>query len=115
MLRQSHLQLSQRNMFRPAAFLNLSLSLSQKFILFSLRSIVIYYVVNVVIKRRNDMPIVRVEMWPGRTRAQKAELAKAITDAIVKIAKTTPEATTIVFEDVAKENWAIGGKLAADS
>lgn len=58
------------------------------------------------------MPIVRVEMWPGRTKEQKAELAKAITDAIVKIVKAPPEATTIVFEDVAKENWAIGGKLA---
>jgi 4-oxalocrotonate tautomerase len=54
-------------------------------------------------------------MWPGRTRAQKAELAEAITEAMVKIAKTTPEATTIVFEDVAKENWAIGGKLASDA
>ena len=61
------------------------------------------------------MPIVRVEMWPGRTRAQKAELAKAITEAMVKIAKTTPEATTVVFKDIAKENWAIGGKLASDS
>ena len=61
------------------------------------------------------MPIVRVEMWPGRTRAQKAELARAITEAMVKIAKTTPEATTVVFKDIAKENWAIGGKLASDS
>jgi 4-oxalocrotonate tautomerase len=61
------------------------------------------------------MPIVRVEMWPGRTGAQKAELAKVITDVMVKIAKTTPEATTVVFEDIAKENWAIGGKLASDS
>ena len=68
-----------------------------------------------VIKRRCRMPIVRVEMWPGRSKAQKAELAKAITEAMVKIAKTPPEATTIIFDDVAKENWAIGGKLASDS
>ena len=60
------------------------------------------------------MPIVRVEMWPGRTHQQKAELAKAITDAIVDIGKTTPEATIVVFEDVPKENWAQGGKLASD-
>ncbi len=60
------------------------------------------------------MPIVRVEMWPGRTHEQKAELAKAITDAVVRIAKTTPEATTVVFTDVPKENWAQGGKLASD-
>ncbi len=61
------------------------------------------------------MPIIRVEMWPGRTRVQKAELAKAITEAMVKIAKTAPDATTVIFEDIAKENWAIGGKLASDS
>ncbi|MEE8443657.1 MAG: tautomerase family protein, partial [Dehalococcoidia bacterium] len=60
------------------------------------------------------MPIIRVEMWPGRTHAQKAELARAITDAVVTIAHTTPEATTVVFQDVAKEDWAQGGKLASD-
>lgn len=61
------------------------------------------------------MPIVRVEMWSGRTHAQKAELAQAITDAMVKIAKTTPEATTVVFTDISKDNWAEGGRLASDA
>ncbi len=61
------------------------------------------------------MPIIRVELWPGRTHSQKAELARAITDAVVTIAHTTPEATIVLFEDVAKENWAQGGKLASDS
>lgn len=60
------------------------------------------------------MPIVRVEMWPGRTHEQKAELAKAITEAVVNIGKTSPEATIVVFEDVPKENWSQGGKLASD-
>jgi 4-oxalocrotonate tautomerase len=61
------------------------------------------------------MPIVRVQMWPGRTHAQKAELARVITEAMVTIAHTTPEATAIVFEDVSKDNWAIGGVLASDA
>ncbi|MDO8751107.1 MAG: 2-hydroxymuconate tautomerase [Dehalococcoidia bacterium] len=60
------------------------------------------------------MPIIRVEMWPGRTHEQKAALAKAITDAVVTIARTTPEATIVVFEEVAKENWAQAGKLSSD-
>lgn len=60
------------------------------------------------------MPIVRVEMWPGRTHAQKQELARAITEAICNIAHTTPENTIIIFEDVPKENWAQGGRLASD-
>lgn len=61
------------------------------------------------------MPIVRIDMWPGRTHQQKADLAKVITDAMVEIAKTTPEATTIVFQDIPKENWAESGVLTSDS
>ncbi|MFH1141145.1 MAG: 2-hydroxymuconate tautomerase [Chloroflexota bacterium] len=60
------------------------------------------------------MPIIRVEMWTGRTHEQKAALAKAITDAVVTIARTTPEATIVVFEEVSKENWAMAGKLSSD-
>lgn len=61
------------------------------------------------------MPIVRIEMWPGRTQAQKAELARRITEAVVTVAGTTPEATIVIFEDVPKENWAVAGVLASAS
>ena len=60
------------------------------------------------------MPIVRVEMWTGRTLAQKKELARVITDAMVNIAHTTADATIIVFEDIPRENWAQSGKLALE-
>jgi 4-oxalocrotonate tautomerase len=61
------------------------------------------------------MPVVHVEMWPGRTYAQKQELAKAITQAMVDIVKTTPEATIVIFSDVPKENWAQAGELASET
>ena len=61
------------------------------------------------------MPIVRIGMWTGRTLAQKQDLARVITEAVVTIAQTTPEATIIIFEDIAKENWAQGGKLASET
>lgn len=61
------------------------------------------------------MPIVRVEMWPGRTRQQKADLAKAITDAVHDIAGAPPEATIVVFADVSKDDWAEAGKLASEA
>lgn len=61
------------------------------------------------------MPIVRIEMWQGRTQAQKRELARAITEAVCNIAQTTPEATIVVFQDVAKEDWAQAGKLASEN
>ena len=60
------------------------------------------------------MPIVRVSMLPGRTREQKAELAKAITDAVVNIAKAPANGTTVVFEDVSPESWAEAGVLLSD-
>jgi 4-oxalocrotonate tautomerase len=60
------------------------------------------------------MPIVRVEMWTGRTVAQKKELARVITEAMVNIAHTTPEATIVIFEDIPRENWAQSGKLASE-
>ena len=61
------------------------------------------------------MPIVRVEMWAGRTVAQKRELARVITDAMVNIAHTTPEATIVIFEDIAREDWAQSGTLSSDT
>jgi 4-oxalocrotonate tautomerase len=61
------------------------------------------------------MPIVKVEMWPGRTHAQKTKLAQLITEAMVTVAHIPPEATIVIFEDVPKENWAVGGVLASDA
>jgi 4-oxalocrotonate tautomerase len=60
------------------------------------------------------MPVVRVEMWIGRTHAQKQELARIITEAMVNIAHTTPEATIVIFDDIPKENWAQSGTLASE-
>jgi 4-oxalocrotonate tautomerase len=60
------------------------------------------------------MPIVRIELWPGRTHQQKAELARVVTEAVASIAKAPPEHTIVVFQDVPKENWAVKGVLASD-
>jgi 4-oxalocrotonate tautomerase len=60
------------------------------------------------------MPVLRVSMHAGRTKEQKAELAKALTEVMVRIAKTPAEATSIIFEEVEKSNWATGGVLASD-
>lgn len=60
------------------------------------------------------MPIVRIEMLPGRSIAQKRELARVITDAVCNIAHATPEATTILFSEYSVEDWATNGKLYVD-
>jgi len=37
-----------------------------------------------------------------------------ITDAVVKIAKTSPDEVHIVFQDVEKTHWGWNGKLASE-
>ena len=61
------------------------------------------------------MPIVHIEMWPGRTQDQKAELARVLTEAMVTIAHTQPEEVIVVFQEVAKEDWAKAGRLASEA
>lgn len=60
------------------------------------------------------MPIIRVEMFEGRTTAQKRALAARLTDAIVEEAGAKREAVRVIFTDHSKADWAIGGELVAD-
>jgi 4-oxalocrotonate tautomerase len=60
------------------------------------------------------MPIVRVELFSGRTHAQKQELARAITEVVANIAHTTADQTIVIFQDIERENWAQAGKLASE-
>ena len=61
------------------------------------------------------MPLITVQMYEGRTIEQKRELVAAITEAIVRIAKTTPDATDVIIHDIPRHNWSHAGKLASDS
>lgn len=56
------------------------------------------------------MPLISVSMYPGRTREQKEEFAKAITNAAVQILKTKAEHVIVVYEENPQENWFISGK-----
>ena len=61
------------------------------------------------------MPIVNIALYAGRTNQQKADLAKAITTAISETAGVPDSATTIIFQDVEKSDWAVGGVMISDS
>jgi 4-oxalocrotonate tautomerase len=60
------------------------------------------------------MPIIRVELWPGRTEAQKREMARQLTEVVCNVGQTTPEATIVIFQEIAREDWAQGGRLASE-
>ena len=56
------------------------------------------------------MPLILVSLYPGRTKEQKDEFAKAVTDAAVQILKTKPEHVIVVYDEKSKENWFQSGK-----
>lgn len=60
------------------------------------------------------MPIIRVEMFKGRTAAQKRKLARDLTDAFVGAAGGNPASVQVVITDIETEDWAQGGTLWAD-
>ncbi|MBM3525886.1 MAG: 4-oxalocrotonate tautomerase [Alphaproteobacteria bacterium] len=61
------------------------------------------------------MPMIRVELFPGRSIEQKRAFAKAVTDSFVAICGSTPQGVHIVFAEVEKSDWATAGTLASDA
>jgi len=60
------------------------------------------------------MPLVRISMFPRPAEVKEA-LAKDLTEAISKHCKVPAEATWIIFEDIPKDQWSMGGKLQTNS
>jgi 4-oxalocrotonate tautomerase len=60
------------------------------------------------------MPVVTVQLWEGRTVAQKRALVKAITDAMVEHAGANPDALHVILQEISRENWGRAGVLGVD-
>jgi 4-oxalocrotonate tautomerase len=57
-----------------------------------------------------DMPYVNIKVTrEGVTPDQKAELISGVTDVLVRILDKNPATTFVVIDEVALENWGIGG------
>ncbi len=61
------------------------------------------------------MPILRVEMWAGAGKEVKAKMAKGLTDVMVDSLNCPVQAVTIIFNDVPKDHWVIGGRFCSDT
>lgn len=55
------------------------------------------------------MPLIRVELFAGRSAEQKRELAVALTEACVKTLGVKPEGVDVMFFDVQRHDWATAG------
>jgi len=60
------------------------------------------------------MPVIRVEMWEGRTVEQKRELVEVFSREMARICGCSIDSVYIVIKDVKKENWGAGGMLCSD-
>lgn len=60
------------------------------------------------------MPVIRIEIYEGRTVEQKRACAAAVTQALIETCGGNPQAVHVIFQDVAKHDWATGGRLAID-
>lgn len=60
------------------------------------------------------MPMIKVELLKGRSIEQKREFAESVTRETVRILKCSPDVVDIVFQDVERHDWAVGGKLESD-
>lgn len=56
------------------------------------------------------MPYVNIKITrEGATPAQKAELIAGVTDLLVRVLDKSPATTFVVIDEVALEDWGIGG------
>jgi 4-oxalocrotonate tautomerase len=56
------------------------------------------------------VPYVNIKITrEGATREQKAEIIKGVTELIVRVLDKDPNGTWVVFDEVALEDWGVGG------
>ena len=57
------------------------------------------------------MPYIEIKLFEGRTQEQKQALVDRITEAFIEVAGAPREHVWIVFHDVPKDQWGMGGEL----
>lgn len=60
------------------------------------------------------MPIIRVELLPGRSPEQKAQYAREVTRLTVELLKCPAESVDVIFTDIQRHDWAHAGKLFSE-
>ena len=55
------------------------------------------------------MPFVNIRITAGHSQARKDEIAKRVSAAISEVAQIPKDVVWVVFEDVATDDWFVGG------
>ncbi|MFH1587502.1 MAG: 4-oxalocrotonate tautomerase family protein [Candidatus Diapherotrites archaeon] len=59
------------------------------------------------------MPVVKIDMWEGRSEEDKEKMIKAIYRALEESLGIPKEWTTVIINDVPKSNWGLNGEQAS--
>jgi 4-oxalocrotonate tautomerase len=60
------------------------------------------------------MPFVNIRLNEGRTRKQKAEIARRVVDAVSEIGETTRDSIWVTFDDISADDWYVADQSVAD-
>ncbi len=60
------------------------------------------------------MPVISVQMWAGRTAAQKKELVEVLSKETARITGCDVASVYVIIEEVKKENWGACGRLCSE-
>jgi 4-oxalocrotonate tautomerase len=60
------------------------------------------------------MPIIRIDMWEGRTLDQKRRLVAEVTAAVVDVLQCEPSSVRILIDEYPTSDWAVAGELVSD-
>ena len=58
------------------------------------------------------MPVITVELFEGRTREQKQQYVKELTELTMRVLGTSREHVWVIFRDTKKSDWAMGGEFS---
>jgi 4-oxalocrotonate tautomerase len=56
------------------------------------------------------MPVVTIQWLSGRSADQKAAVASRVTEIIADVGRIEPKDISVIFVDIERESWAIGGR-----
>jgi len=60
------------------------------------------------------MPIVRIEMFAGRSAEKKRELVQGVTAEVVRVLECGEASVNVIITEISKDNWAAGGQIYSD-
>lgn len=60
------------------------------------------------------MPIVRVEMWQGRTLEQKRQIVRELTEVVARVSCCDAKTVRVLIDSYPRENWVADGVLQSD-